>query len=83
MLKVAGIKLWSLKVCSHLTSFSPFNVSPFNGPFFASTVSIVFMKNGQNGLKPILLKKRAVSMHTMLIKKRAVKRSSIKRAKRR
>ena len=30
-----------------LMSFSPFNVSPFNGPFFASTVSIVFMKNGQ------------------------------------
>ena len=38
-----------LKLCLHLTSLSPFNVSPFNGPFFASTVSIVFMKNGQNG----------------------------------
>ena len=35
-----------LKVCLHMTSFSPFNAS-FNGPFF--TVSIVFMKNGQNG----------------------------------
>ena len=48
----------TVKLCLHLTSFSPFNVSPFNGPFFASTVSIVFMKNrqknGQNGFHPIL-----------------------------
>ena len=45
-----------LKLCLHLTSFRPFNVSPFNGPFFASIVSIVFMKNGQkNGQNgPIL-----------------------------
>ena len=24
----------TVKVCLHLTSFSPFNVAPFNGPFF-------------------------------------------------
>ena len=23
-----------IKVCLHLTSFSPFNVAPFNSPFF-------------------------------------------------
>ena len=45
-----------------LTSFSPFNVSPFNGPFFASTVSIVFMKNGQKNGQNGLNEKRAVLM---------------------
>ena len=33
----------ALKACLHLTSFSPFNAAPFNGPFL---FSIVFMKNG-------------------------------------
>ena len=36
-----------VKVCLHVTDFSP-----FNSPFYL--ISIVFMKNGQNGLKPIL-----------------------------
>ena len=40
-----------LKVCLHVTDFSPFN-APFNGPFYL--ISIVFMKNEQNGFRPIL-----------------------------
>ena len=64
-----------LKVRSHLTSFSPFNDAPFKGSTFASTVSIVFIKNrqknGQNGLNPFMLnKKRAV----LILIKRAKRR---------
>ena len=44
-----------IKVCSDLTSFSPFNAAPFNGPFL---FSIVFMKNGpffyRMGIEPNL-----------------------------
>ena len=55
----------TLKVCSHLMSFN----APFNGPFFwVSTVSIVFMKNRQNGLQPILSVFQPVTIDTMLNK---------------
>ena len=40
-----------VKVCLHVTDFSPLN-APFNGPFYL--ISIVFMKNRQNGFQPIL-----------------------------
>ena len=48
-----------------MTSFSPFNDS-FNGPFF--TVSIVFMKNGQDGFQPILSVFQPITIDTMLNK---------------
>ena len=48
-------RVQNLKACLHLTSFSPFNAAPFNGPFL---FSIVFMKNGlffyRMGIEPNL-----------------------------
>ena len=49
-----------LKVFSHLTSFSP-----LNGRFFVSTVSIVFMNNGQNAILSVF---QPVTTDTMLNK---------------
>ena len=46
-------------------TLSPFNAL-FNGPFF--TVSIVFMKNGQNGFQSILSVFQPVTIDTMLNK---------------
>ena len=72
---VLDAPLNGLKVCLHMMSFGPFN-TPFNGPFF--TVSLVLMKNGQNGFQPILSVFQPVIIDTMLNKKRSF---LIKRAK--
>ena len=58
------------KVCSHLTSFSPFNIAPFNDPFFDEHfVNGDGLKNGQIGFYTHSVKKNGpFFINTMLNK---------------